>query len=105
MTWTTRAVLEDHLRLRLDWNVETDLRRNYARDVILLTSNSNARGHDAIRMSARRLAAQLPDARFEFQTKQVHGPFALLIWRVWSWRCLAIAGADSFLITDGLIRM
>jgi len=35
----------------------------------------------------------------------VRGPFALLIWRSWSWRCLAIAGADSLLITGGLIRM
>ncbi|SIT86650.1 hypothetical protein [Pontibaca methylaminivorans] len=105
MTRGTRDVFHDHLRLRAAGDLETDLRRNYARDVVLLTVNSNARGHDAMRISAGRLARQLPGARFEFLARQVRGPFALLIWRGYSCRCDAIGGADSFLITGGLIRM
>jgi hypothetical protein len=104
---TTRSaeeVFKDHLRLRVAGSLEEDLRRNYADDVVLLTVNSNARGHDAIRMSARRLREQLPDARYEFLAKQVNGPYVLLIWRGWSSRFNATEGADSFVIRDGKIR-
>ncbi len=104
---TTRSpeeVFEDHLRLRVAGKVEEDLRRNYAEDVVLLTINSNVRGHDAIRMSARRLRDQLPDGRFEFLSKQVNGPYALLIWQGQSSRFNAMEGADSFVIRDGKIQ-
>jgi hypothetical protein len=104
---TTRSaeeVFEDYLRLRMAGSLEEDPRRNYAEDVILLTVNSNARGHDAIRMSARRLREQLPNARYEFLAKRVNGPYVLLIWRGWSSRFDATEGADSFDIRNGKIR-
>lgn len=56
-------VFEDHLRLRLDGELETDLRRNYAEDVVRLTVNSCFIGHDGMRRSAKRLAEQLPDCQ------------------------------------------
>lgn len=101
----TYQVFKDHLRLRLEGDLETDLRRNYAPDVVLLTVNSNAQGHDAIRISTARLQKQLPNGRFELLTEQVRGDFALLFWRGYSQRFDAIGGVDSFMITDGLIRM
>jgi hypothetical protein len=104
ITRSAQDVFEDHLRLRVVGRVEEDLRRNYAEDVVLLTVNSNALGHDAIRMSARRLHDQLPDGRFEFLSKQVNGPYALLIWEGQSSRFNAMEGADSFVIRDGKIR-
>jgi hypothetical protein len=58
-----------------------------------------------MRMSARRLAEQLPNGRFEFLSKQVNGPYALLIWRAESDRFDVTGGADSFLIEDGEIKM
>ena len=69
----------------------------------MLTVNSNACGHDAIRMSARRLANQLPEPKFELVAKQVRDRFALLVWRATSSRFGAIDGADSFFIEGGLI--
>lgn len=102
---STTEVFEDHLRLRVAGDLETDLRRNYAENVVLLTVNSNASGHDALRMSARRLAEQLPNGHFDFLAKQVNGPYALLIWRARSDRFDVIAGADSFLIVDGRIQL
>jgi hypothetical protein len=102
---SAEEVFQDHLRLRLENKLEEDLERNYAEDVVLLTVNSNARGHDAIRMSAGRLKEQLPDARFEFVSKQVNGRFALLIWRAISDRFDAMEGADSFAIEDGMIQL
>lgn len=96
-------VFEDHLRLRLEGNLAEDLRRNYAEDVVLLTVNSNARGHDAIRMSAERLNQQLPDAEFNIVAKQVNGPYTLLIWSAKSAHLDAVEGADSFVIREGKI--
>ncbi|WP_173931179.1 nuclear transport factor 2 family protein [Chelativorans sp. Marseille-P2723] len=102
---STRQVFEDHLEKRKRHLLEEDLAKNYAKDVVLLTVNSNAVGHDAIRTSAARLAEQLPDGTFEFLAKQVNGRFALLIWRGNSHRGRAIDGSDSFVIEDGLIRL
>lgn len=48
---TPKEVFEDHVRLRLEGKLEEDLRRNYSEEVLLLTVNSKAVGHDAIRMS------------------------------------------------------
>ena len=43
---STKEVFEDHLNLRLKGDLETDLSRNYDRDVVLLTANSNRVGLD-----------------------------------------------------------
>jgi hypothetical protein len=102
---STRQVFEDHLDKRRLGLVEEDLAANYAEDVVLLTVNSNAVGHDAIRRSAARLDEQMPKPKFEFIAQQVHGPFALLIWRGLSKREGAVDGADSFVIEGGLIRL
>lgn len=100
---TPEEVFEDHLRLRLEGKLEEDLRRNYSEEVLLLTVNSNARGHDAIRMSAERLSRQLPQAEFNIAASQVNGPYALLIWSAQSARFDAVEGADSFVIENGKI--
>lgn len=102
---STREVLNDHLRLRREGGLEADLRRNYAADVILLTSNSILEGHDALRRSADRLHLQLPDARFQFKSLQTKGPYGLLVWEAVSDRLHVDCGADSFLVREGLIRM
>ncbi len=100
---TPEEVFEDHLRLRLEGKLEEDLRRNYSEDVLLLTVNSTARGHDAIRMSAERLNQQLPNARFNIAAKKVIGRYALLVWSAKSARFDAVEGADSFVIEKGKI--
>lgn len=96
-------VFEDHLRLRLEGNLEEDLRRNYAEDVVPLTVNSNATGHEDLRFSAERLSRQLPEAEFSIAAKQVRGPYALLIWSASSPRFHAVEGADTFVIRDDKI--
>jgi hypothetical protein len=102
---TPEQVLDDHLERRVAGDLETDLRRNYAGDVILLTCNSEYVGHGGIRASAARLREQLPDVRYEFVAKKVHGPYALLVWRADSHRFQAIEGSDTFVIRDGKIKL
>lgn len=100
---TAEEVFKDHLRLRLEGKLEEDLERNYAKDVVLLTVNSKLRGHDALRESAARLSAQLPDAEFTFRATQVSGPYALLVWSAESDRFDAVEGSDTFVIVDDKI--
>jgi hypothetical protein len=102
---TTSEVFEDHLRLRQSGDLEEDLRRNFAEDVVLLTGNSNERGHAAIRVSFRRLREQMPDGRFQYLARQVSGPYALLIWKGRSSRFDVYDGADTFVIEGGKIRL
>ena len=102
---TTRDVFEDHLHLREVGNLDEDLRRNYAGDIVLLCSFGVLRGHDAIPESARRLGLQLPGAKFRFTTRQVADDYALLEWDATSDRYSVKYGVDSFVIRDGRIVM
>jgi hypothetical protein len=105
MTRTPQDVFDDHLRLRSKADFETDLRRNYAEDVLLFCEVGVLRGHSAIRQSAKRLGLQLPGARFDFTTRDVAGEYAFLVWKARSDRFEVEDGADSFVIRDGRIVM
>jgi SnoaL-like domain len=96
-------VFEDHLRLRSQGDLETDLQRNYADDVVLLCELGALKGRAAIRKSARRLGLQLPDAEFQFPTKLVEGEYAFLVWNARSQHFEVEDGADSFVIRGGRI--
>ncbi len=55
---STAEVFEEHLRLRAAGEVDADLERNYAPDVVPLCEPAVLRGCQAVRESARRLAWQ-----------------------------------------------
>jgi hypothetical protein len=101
MTRQTREVLEDHLRLRSVGDLETDLERNYADDVVVLCELGALKGRAAIRKSARRLGLQLPDAEFQFPTRLIEGEHAFLVWKARSERFEVEDGVDSFVIRGG----
>jgi hypothetical protein len=48
-TRSTVEVFEDHLALRLAGEVERDIQRNYAEDVVLITLDGIFRGHNGVR--------------------------------------------------------
>lgn len=102
---TTQDVFDDHLRLRRNYELEQDLQRNYAEDVVLICDFGVIRGHSAIRESARRLGLQLPHAQFRFTVKQIADEFAFLVWEATSDEDGVKNGVDSFVIRDGKIVM
>jgi hypothetical protein len=102
---STPEVFESHLRLRQRWRLEGDLAENYADEIVLICVFGAYCGKDSIRSSARRLGLQLPDARFEFVSKQIAGEYAFLTWRAVSDRYRAEDGADTFVIRGGRIVM
>jgi hypothetical protein len=102
---STRDVFEDHLQLRVQGDLETDLARNYSADIILICEFAVFRGRDAVRASADRLGLQLPGAHFEFTTREVADEYAFLVWKATSEKFRVEHGADSFAIRDGRIVM
>lgn len=99
----TEEVLMDHLRLRMDGDIETDLRRNYAEEAVLLTGYGIFRGQNGIRKSAEILNGLLSGARFMYRTKLAYGSLAFLEWTAESDTMRVSDGADSYLIVDGRI--
>jgi hypothetical protein len=75
---STIEVFEDHLQRRSRGDIEGDLDCNYAGDVVLLCEHGALKGRAAVRNSAKALADQLPDARFDFSLKQTNGEHAAL---------------------------
>src|SRR5437016_10554376 len=100
---STRKVFDDHLRHRRKREVEVDLSRNFAEDVVLLTSFGLFRGHEGVRRSAQLLHEQLPCARYQYRTKLVDGEMAFLEWTARCPTARVEDGADSFLIRKGRI--
>ena len=96
-------VLDDHLRESLLGSIEADVTKNYARDVIVLTSRGVYRGHDGLRELADLLRIELPNAKFSYGTRLVEGEVGFLEWTARSENAEVQDGADSYLIRDGRI--
>jgi ketosteroid isomerase-like protein len=98
-----RAVIEDHLRLRLAGDLEGDLARNYAEDVVALSLAGGRRGHDGVRAMADDLERAMPDAAFSIDELKVEGEHALLVWSGQSRRGTVREGTDTFVVRGGRI--
>lgn len=105
MIRSTLEVFEDHLRCRAEGELEKDLQRNYADDIILLSEKGILHGHNGVRQSAARLAKQLPPWEFEYLIQLAEGEYAFLKWRGESATHCIEHGADSFVIRHGRIVM
>lgn len=104
---STREVLDDHLKLAADdkWDLETDIRRNFAENIFLLTGYGIYHGHDGIRDKARLLAEQLPGGRWTYVNIMAEGELGFLEWTAEADNGARVEdGADSYLIRDGRIQ-
>ncbi|CAN5498109.1 hypothetical protein BH23ACT3_BH23ACT3_00360 [soil metagenome] len=100
-----REVLDDHLALAAAGDWRTDLDRNVADDVVVLTGFGVFEGRDQVRVLAELLEAQLPGARFEYTTVLVSGDVAFLEWNADGRGVRVRDGADTFVIRDGRIAV
>jgi hypothetical protein len=99
----TKEVLEDHWALADAGNLEEDLARNYAPDVIFLTGFGTFQGHDGARTLFRRLNGLLPEARFTYRTRLVEGDVGFLEWTGQGKNAVVPDGVDSYLVRRGRI--
>jgi hypothetical protein len=100
---TASEVLDDHLALAAAGDWQTDLERNVADDIVVLTGFGVFEGRDQVRILAELLDAQLPNARFEYTTVVVRGDVGFLEWRAEADGARVRDGADSFVIRNGRI--
>jgi hypothetical protein len=100
-----RAVLDDHLACRERGDLEADLERNYAEDVVVLTPTGCFQGHDGVRESARLLyEAVSNEDGYEYTSIVTDERVALLEWCCQSDDMTITDGVDTFLIEDGRIK-
>jgi hypothetical protein len=102
-TRRTEAVFCDHLELRRLGQVEIDIQRNSADDVVLLTTYGVFRGHDGVRRGAALLQSQIGNAIVTCVTRIVDGDVAFLEWTARSGDVVVDDGADTFVIRKGRI--
>lgn len=100
---TASEVLDDHLALAAAGDWQTDLERNVADHIVVLTGFGVFEGRDQVRILAELLDAQLPNARFEYTAVVVRGDVGFLEWRADADGARVRDGADSFVIRDGRI--
>jgi hypothetical protein len=103
-TRSTQEVFDDHLRLRMQGETETDIERNYADDVTVLSGSGINHGHGGVRTTATILDTYMSGGSWDYPVRLVEGDYAFLQWTGRSDAGKAVCdGADSFVIRDGRI--
>jgi glycine/D-amino acid oxidase-like deaminating enzyme len=97
-------VLQDHLQLREAAELEEDLRRNYATDVVLLSARGVLRGHEGVRASAAFLYEAGAGHEFRYHLTVVEDRMAMLEWSATGHDMRIVDGVDSYLIEGGTIK-
>jgi hypothetical protein len=100
-----REVLEDHLALRKGSNLDDDIRRNYDREVVLLSLTAARHGHAGVREMADELQRDCAGNDYEYDEIRVNDEVGML---VWSARCpegTINDGTDSYIVRDGRIAV
>jgi hypothetical protein len=100
---STEEVFRDHLELRAAGNVERDIERNYAPDVVLMRSHAVFSGQMGVRQCAQLLKQDIGDAEVTYVTCRVHDDVAFLEWTARSNTRTVEDGADTFIIRGGRI--
>jgi hypothetical protein len=104
MSRTAQEVIESHLKLRADGDLDRDREENYHPDVVFLTARKVYRGHDGVRKSAHHLWKAVSDGGdYAYQHVLVDDRMALLEWQAATDEIRISCGVDSYLIEDGLI--
>jgi len=96
-------VFEDHLRLSESGDFETDLRRNFSRDIVVLMENKVYRGHEDVRGLAKRLLRELPNGKYQNRMILLDEEIGMLEWTAQSAHAEVLDGVDSYLFRDGKI--
>jgi hypothetical protein len=102
---STEDVLEDHLSCRQSGDIDGDLARNYADEVVILTSRGAFHGRADVHRLNKLLRDTVPQSRYEFPIKLVKGAYAFIEWRARQPGKSIEDGADSFVIENGKIRL
>ncbi len=101
---STREVLQSHLDLREQGDLEADLAANYAEDVVLLSWGEGVNhGHDGVRALATVLRAYVDAGSYRYHQLLTEGEYGMLRWSASSADLELHDGTDAFVVRDGRI--
>ena len=75
---TAQEVLDDHLRLAAELDLDGDLERNVAEDIVILSGRGVFHGHAGVRELARQLMDEVPSGEWVYGSQLVEGRMAFL---------------------------
>ncbi|MEU5941149.1 nuclear transport factor 2 family protein [Micromonospora sp. NPDC047548] len=96
-------VFDEHLRLSDELRYAEDIDRNVSPSCVVLDRRGVFRGYDGVKLLARWLGEELPNARFTYTNRLVEGRVAFLEWTAEADGARVRDGADSYVIEDGWI--
>lgn len=105
MARSTTEVFDDHLARADRGDIDGDIAANFASDCVLLTTYGRFDGHEGVRAAAALLAEQVPEAKYLYSQRAVHGEIAFLEWTAAGKGVRVSDGADSFLIRNDRIQV
>lgn len=100
---TTKEVLKDHLELSKNGSIEKDLKKNFSKDLIVLSTHGIYKGHDGLKKLNELLIKDFPKAEFKYINFLVDGEVGSLEWTAKSDDAQVNDGADSYVVRNGLI--
>ena len=78
---------------------------DYADDAVFITPDGTLRGKDSIRQAFQKLLGDIPGASWELPTQIFEGDVLFLEWKASSSAGRVEDGIDTFIFSDGLIRV
>lgn len=96
-------VIYSHLNFRLQGETGRDICANFSPDVVILSSFGRFYGHEGVQESARILADEISGGTFSYRQTLVEENYGFLEWTATTAEAKVRDGADSFVISDGLI--
>lgn len=103
---STQEVFEEHLRLRQQGDYDTDIERNYAEDVVVMSNFGIFHGRDGVHHSEQLLHQQLPSSRhYTYVQCLTDKEIAFEKWDGESEYMQVKDGIDFFVIREGYIQL
>ncbi len=100
---STEEVFNDHFALRKAGRLEDDIKRNYAKNVMIVSNFGSFFGHEGVRHSASLLHMLLPTEKYRLSSLFTHGEVAFEEWQGDAPEVSVKEGIDGFIIKNGKI--
>ena len=104
MTRTPQEVFQHHAQALGAGDLD-EIVADYADDAVFITPAGVQRGKDGVRAAFNQLLADVPNAAWNLKTETYEGDVLFLEWAADAAQTRVEDGIDTFVFSDGLIRV
>ena len=104
MTRSPEEVLQHHAQALGAGDLD-EIVADYADDAVFISPAGTRHGKDGVRAAFTQLLADVPDADWELKTQIYHEDVLFLEWSADAGATRVDDGIDTFIFSDGLIRL